>query len=161
MSGAGDIPVRDGRRSALNKIIRRLFMHTPETRQKFVELRAQGWSFVRLAAELGVAKSTLVEWSRQLRFELQNQSAIELDDLKNRLLGHRQQRAAALAEKLAAVEAELRRRDLASVSTHGLYTLSASLQRQIESTLGDLSFVSPVNAIPSGEYVEEVQEWQP
>lgn len=136
-------------------------MHTPETRQKFVERRAQGWSFVRIAAELGVAKSTLVEWSRQLRFEIQNQTAIELDDLKNRILGHRQARVDVLAEKLAAVEAELRQRDLASVSTQGLYALSGSLQRQIESVIGDLSFVSPVKDIPDTEYVEEVQQWQP
>ena len=136
-------------------------MHTPETRQKFVERRAQGWSFVRLAAELGVAKSTLMEWSRQLRFEIQNQSAIEMDDLKNRLLGPRQHRASALAEKLAAVEGELRKRDLASVSTQGLYALAASLQRQIESTIGDFTFVAPVNEIPGSEYVEEVQEWKP
>ena len=136
-------------------------MHTPETRQKFVELRAQGWSFVHVAAELGVAKSTIVDWSRQLRFELQNQSAIEMDDLKNRLLGPRQKRATALAEKLAAVEAELGKRDLASVSTQGLYALSASLQRQIEQAIGDLSFVSPVNEIPGSEYVEEVQQWKP
>ena len=136
-------------------------MHTPETRLKFVELRARGWSFVRLATELGVAKSTLVEWSRQLRFELQNQSAIELDDLKNRLLGPRMHRAAGLAEKLAAVEAELRKRDLSSVSTQGLYVLSASLQRQIETQIGDVSFVAPVNTIPRDEYVEEVQQWKP
>ena len=136
-------------------------MHAPETRQKFVERRAQGWSFVRIAAELGVAKSTLIEWSRQLRFELQNQTAIEMDELKNRLLGHRQHRATALAEKLAAVEAELRQRNLSSVSTQGLYALSSSLQRQIEAAIGDLSFVSPVKDIPSDEYVEEVQQWNP
>ena len=135
-------------------------MHTPEIRQKFVERRAQGWSFVRIASELGVAKSTLIEWSRQLRFELQNQTAIEMDDLKNRLLGHRQARASILAEKLAAVEAELRQRDLASVSTQGLHTLSNSLQRQIEHAIGDLSFVTPIKDIPQGEYVEEVQHWK-
>ena len=136
-------------------------MQTPEIRQKFVERRAQGWSFVRIAAELGVAKTTLVEWSRQLRFELQNQTAIEMDDLKNRLLGHRQHRATVLAEKLAAVEAELRQRSLSSVSTQGLYALSVSLQRQVESAIGDLSFVSPVKEIPGDEYVEEVQQWKP
>jgi hypothetical protein len=38
-------------------------MKDQETVQKFIELRAQGWSFVRIAAELGVAKSTLTEWS--------------------------------------------------------------------------------------------------
>jgi hypothetical protein len=71
-------------------------MHTPEIRQKFVERRAQGWSYARIGTELGVAKSTLVEWSRQLRFELQNRRALELDDLQERLLGPRQHRAAQL-----------------------------------------------------------------
>jgi len=136
-------------------------MHTPETRQKFVERRAQGWSLVRIASELGVARSTLIEWSRQLRFEIQNQTAIELDDLKNRLLGHRQARAGVLAAKLAAVEEELKKRDLSSLSTQGLYALSTTLQRQIESAIGDLSFVSPVKDIPGAEYVEEVQQWKP
>ena len=104
-------------------------MHTPETRQKFVERRAQGWSLVRLAAELGVARSTLIEWSRQLRFEIQNQRAIELDDLRNRLLGSCQSRASVLAEKLGRVEEELRKRDLTAVSTRSLFDLSLALRR--------------------------------
>jgi hypothetical protein len=136
-------------------------MHTPEIRQKFIEHRAQGWSLVRIAAELGVAKSTLVEWSRKLRFEIQNQCALELDDLQNRLLGPRQHRAAALAEQLAAVEGELRKRDLSQVSTPRLYSLSASLRRQIEEQTGDIRFVSPIKDIPGDEYIEEVQEWKP
>ncbi len=136
-------------------------MHTPEIRQKFIERRAQGWTLVRIASELGVAKSTLVEWSRKLRFELQNQCALELDDLQNRLLGPRQQRAAALAERLAGVENELRKRDLSQLSTPRLYALSVSLRRQIEQTIGDIRFVSPVKDIPGDEYIEEVQEWKP
>jgi len=136
-------------------------MHTPETRQKFVERRAQGWSLVRIAAELGVARSTLIEWSRQLRFEIQNQLAIELDDLRTRLLGHRQARASGLAEKLARVEDELRQRDLATVSTQRLFSLSLALRREIERETGDVPFATPVKDIPGGEYIEHVQEWKP
>ena len=136
-------------------------MHTPEIRQKFVERRAQGWSLVRIASELGVARSTLIEWSRQLRFQLQNQVALELDDLQNRLLGPRQHRASVLAEKLAAVEAELKKRDLASVSTTHLFTLAAALRRQIVSETDGIKFVAPVKDIPNDEYIEEVQEWKP
>jgi len=136
-------------------------MHTPEIRQKFIERRAHGWTLVRIASELCVAKSTLIEWSRQLRFELQNQCALELDDLQNRLLGPTQQRATALAERLAAVETELRKRDLSQLSTPHLYALSASLRRQIEQTIGDIRFASAIKDIPSGEYVEEFQEWKP
>jgi len=136
-------------------------MHTPETRQKFVERRAQGWSLVRIASELGVARSTLIEWSRQLRFEIQNQLAIELDDLRNRLLGSCQSRASGLAEKLARVEAELKNRDLATLSTQRLFSLSLALRREIERETGDVRFVTPVKDIPGGEYIEHVQEWKP
>ena len=136
-------------------------MHTPETRQKFVERRAQGWSLVRIASELGVARSTLIEWSRQLRFEIQNQLAIEMDELRTRLLGHRQARASGLAEKLARVEDELRQRDLASVSTQRLFSLSLALRREIERETGDVPFVTPIKDIPNAEYVEQVQEWKP
>lgn len=136
-------------------------MHTPEVRQKFVERRAQGWSLVRIAAELGVARSTLIEWSRQLRFQLQNQLAIELDELQNRLLGPRQHRATVLAEKLAAVEAELKKRDLSQVPTTHLFTLAAALRRQIVQETAGIKFVAPVKDIPADEYVEEVQEWKP
>ena len=45
-------------------------MKDQETVQKFIELRAQGWSFARIAAELGVAKRTVIEWSRRFLFEI-------------------------------------------------------------------------------------------
>ena len=136
-------------------------MHSPEVRQKFVERRAQGWSLVRISSELGVSRSTLIEWSRQLRFEIQNQLAIEMDDLLNRLLGPRQTRASGLAEKLARIEAELRKRDLATLSTQGLFALSRTLRLEIERETGDLPFVVPVKDIPNEEYIRRVQEWKP
>ena len=136
-------------------------MYSPETRQKFIERRAQGWSLVRISSELGVARSTLIEWSRQLRFDIQNQLAIELDDLRNRLLGPRQARATGLAEKLARVEAELRQRNLATLSTQGLFSLSRSLRLEIERETGDLPFAIPVKDIPAEQYIEQIQEWKP
>jgi transposase len=135
-------------------------MHTQETHQKFIERRAQGWSFVRIASELGVAKSTLIDWSRKFRFEINNQRALEMDELQSRVLGTCQSRIATLAEKLARVEEELRKRDLAQVPTARLYSLSDALRRQIERETGVVSFVTPVNAIPNDEYVEQVQEWR-
>lgn len=132
-----------------------------ETVQKFLERRAQGWSYIRIAAELGVAKSTLVEWSRKFRFELNNQRALELDDLQNRILGSVQSRVGALSEKLSRIEQELAKRDLTQVPTASLYSLAAALRRQIARETQAVSFVTPVKAIPDAEYVEQVQEWKP
>ena len=136
-------------------------MKDQETVQKFIELRAQGWSFVRIAAELGVAKSTLTQWSRKFRFEIQNRRALVLDDLLDGVLGTVQSRVASLAEKLSRVEQELRQRGLAEVSTSQLYSLAASLRRQIERETGPVRLVSPAKDIPQDEYVDEIQEWNP
>ena len=136
-------------------------MHSPETRQKFVERRADGWTLARISTELGVARSTLIEWSRQLRFEIQNRRAVELEAVQERLLGTRAQRANQLSEKLARVESELRQRNLTQISTGRLFTLADSLRHQIERETASTPFVIPVKLIPKEEYVEEVQEWNP
>lgn len=136
-------------------------MKDQETVRRFIELRAQGWSCVRIANELGVAKSTLVEWSRKFRFELNNQRALELDELRSRVLGTSQSRIEGLAEKLSRVEEELRKRDLATVPTSRLYYLAEALRRQIQRETDAVSFVTPVKDIPQDEYVEQVQEWHP
>jgi transposase-like protein len=135
-------------------------MHTPETKQKFVTRRAQGHSFEQLAKDLGVAKSTLILWSRELRFEIQNQRVIVLDDLHERLLGNAQHRISQLNLKLAKVEGELQQRNLSDVPTAKLYTMAESLRRDIE-RLTQHSFISPIKDIPNAEFVDEVQEWKP
>jgi hypothetical protein len=136
-------------------------MKDQDTVQKFIELRVQGMSFARIADQLGVAKSTLTEWSRKFRFEIHNRRAVELDDLQDRVLGTVQSRVAALADKLGKVENELRQRGLAEVSTSQLYSLAASLRRQIERETGPIRLVTPTKAIPQDEYVDEIQEWNP
>ena len=136
-------------------------MKDQETVQKFIELRAQGWSFARIAVELGVAKSTLTEWSRKFRFEVHNRRALMLDDLQDRVLGTVQSRVESLADNLAKVENELRQRGLAELSTSQLYSLAASLRRQIQRETGPVCLVSPTKAIPAEEYVDEIQEWTP
>src|SRR5262245_53550230 len=136
-------------------------MKEQETVNKFIELRSQGWSLSRIAAELGVAKSTLVEWSRKFRFEIHNRRALAIEDLHDRTLGTLQHRVSGLAEKLARVEEELRQRGLKEMSTAQLYALAASLRRQIERETGPIRLVIPTNTIPKEEYVDQIQEWHP
>ena len=130
-------------------------------RQKFVERRAQGQTYSLIAAELGVAKSTLIEWSRQLRFELQNRCALAMDELRHRLLGPHIHRCQLLVERLARVEEELRQRKLSDLTTAQLHKAAESLRRQLDRETAVPNFIAPVKDIPGGEYVEEVQEWKP
>jgi hypothetical protein len=136
-------------------------MHDQETQQKFVELRAQGRSFTRLATELNVARRTLVDWSRKFQFEIQNQRAIELEALQEKYLAPREERLQHLGAQLTAVEAELKQRSIAELSTPRLFALADSLRRQIqrEAGNGEVRFSSPVEEIPKDEFHEQAQDW--
>ena len=134
-------------------------MKDQETQQRFIQLRAQGWTYLRIAQELNVSKGTLINWSRKFQFEIQNQRAIELEALRDELLASREARARALGATLKEVRAELATRDLASVSTGRLFALEASLCRQILQETGELRFTAPLKEIPNDEYHEHVQDW--
>jgi len=135
-------------------------MHDENTVQRFIELRAQGWSYARLTTELNVTKPTLIAWSRKHQFQLHNLKAIELEALGEKWLASTADRVNRLGEQLRRVEGELSQRNLGDLTTPQLYTLARSLRRQIEQATGPTGFTVPLNEIPAAEYHEQVQDWQ-
>src|SRR5215467_3123896 len=102
-------------------------MKDQETVQKFIELRAKGISYARIAEQLGVAKSTLILWSREQQHLIQNLRAIEWEDFVDRTLASRQETLKTISAQLGRVEAELGQRDLASVPTPRLQNMAEQL----------------------------------
>ena len=136
-------------------------MKDQQTQQQFVQLRATGRSFAAIASELSVSKPTLVAWSRKFRFEIQNLRAIESEALAERFLASREAQAQHLADQLRAVESELATRSLADLSTQRLFGLADALRRQLRGTFGSPQFTTRLKDIPSEEYCDEVQHWNP
>ena len=136
-------------------------MHDLQTQQRFVQLRAQGWSFIRIAKELSVAKQTLVTWSRKFQYEIHNLRAIELEGLQEQLLSTRESRARILTDQLRKVEGELAKRNVADLSTSRLFALAESLRRQVITETGAIQFSVPIREIPNDEYCEQAQDWKP
>ena len=134
-------------------------MHDIEIRNRFIQLRSQGWSFARIVVELNVSKPTQINWSRQFQFEIQNLRAIELEALHEKLFAARATRLADLAAKLTRVEKEIAQRDLASVPTWRLFQLAASLRAEAVHETGPTKFTLPIRQIPSEELCEEAQDW--
>jgi hypothetical protein len=60
-------------------------MKDQRTVLRFIELRSAGVSFARIAEQLGVAKSTLINWSREHQHLIQNLRAIEWEDFVDRI----------------------------------------------------------------------------
>ena len=136
-------------------------MTDTDKQQRFIQLRAEGWSFARIAQDLGVSKPTLIKWSRKYRFEIQNHRAILMEQLQEQWLSEHSTRVAALGEQLRKVELELSTRDISGLTTSQLFNLAASLRRQIKGeTGGTPKFAEPVSQIPNDEFIGEVQDWQ-
>jgi hypothetical protein len=135
-------------------------MHDDKTVQRFIELRAQGWTYTRLITELNVSKTTLIGWSRKHQFMIQNLKAIELEALREKWLASTTDRVNALGAQLHKLDAELAKREPEALSTPQLFALARSLRRQIEQATGRVRFTSPVGEIPADEYHEQVQDWQ-
>ena len=49
-------------------------MYDEKTVQRFIELRASGWTYARLMTELNTSKPTLIAWSRKYHALVQDWS---------------------------------------------------------------------------------------
>ena len=136
-------------------------MHDDKIVQRFIDLRVQGWSFARLAAELNVSKPTLIAWSRKHQHTIANLVAIEREERLNQLINTTEERLSRMGAELRAAETELAKRDLSTLSTGRLLSHLESLRRQVRREAGPLQFVSTVDVIPEEEYADRIQVWKP
>jgi transposase-like protein len=98
-------------------------MKDHRTKEQFVELRAKGWSFARIAEELKVNKQTLINWSKEFSLEISNLRAIELEALQEKYFLLKEKRIEVFGERLQAIKEELDRRDLKEIATEKLFDL--------------------------------------
>ncbi len=119
-------------------------MKDPDVIDRFVELRAQGWAFSRIAAELNVHKNTLVVWSRKHQHRIQNLRALEIESLSEQFKLSRQTCLEALAEDSRRIREELARRDLADIPTARLVLLAARLRAEASRLHGPLQLAESI-----------------
>ncbi len=94
-----------------------------EQKVKFILLRAKGYSFAKIAKELGVSKSTLSNWSQELEEQIAKAKAMELEALQEEYYILKEGRIRLLGEQLRAIQQELNGRDLSKVNTDRLMEL--------------------------------------
>ncbi len=94
-----------------------------QTKDKFVEMRAKGISYDRIAKELNVHRQTLIAWSKNLKNEIANLKSIELDGLYEKYFLTKQKRIELYGEKLKEIKAELHKRKLSDLKTSELFNL--------------------------------------
>jgi transposase len=135
-------------------------MTDQETIARFIFLRAQGWSFNRIAVELSISKPTLIKWSRQHQFEIANLRATETEGLAERVFRQRHERWEVLARQLKRLEEEIEKRDLEEIPASRLHGIAAALRAEINREMGHVHFSEGTQTIPSEEFVYDRHEWE-
>ena len=111
-------------------------MKTVEDKQRFVELRAKGLSFERIAEELKVSKPTLIKWSEELFHEVQEAQFYELENLLENYKLMRKQRFELYCKLLSSALAELESRaaagKLQEVPTEKLLSMAEQLEKRVQ-----------------------------
>ena len=101
------------------------------TKDKFVELRAQGKSFASIAEVLGVSKPTLIEWSREMQVLIANLRAVSDEALCERYRLTKERQLQVLSCQFEAIETEIGKRDLKEVPIDKLYAILFKLTEGI------------------------------
>ncbi len=94
-----------------------------ELKSEFVQLRAKGLPYAKIAERLGVAKSTLANWNAELEAEIASARAMELEALQEEYFLLKEGRIRLLGEQLRRIRDELAGRNLADLSTDRLMDL--------------------------------------
>lgn len=98
-------------------------MKDQATKNRFIELRAIGWSYDRIAKELQVSKQSLIFWSKEFSLQISNLRAIELEAIQEEFCLLKRQRIEVLGQNLRAIKEELKKRDLAEIPAEKLINI--------------------------------------
>ena len=111
-----------------------------EVQNQFVELRAKGNSYDNIAKTLGVSKSTLLSWSKDLSMAINNERNVAMDAIYEKHKLAKQHQMEMLGIQLGKVREELEKRDLSEVSTDKLVTMQLKLLDAVNSSGVSVTF---------------------
>lgn len=106
-------------------------MKTVKDKEKFMELRAGGMSFAKIAQEIGVSKPTLIKWNLELGTEIENRRFLEVEELLDQYKLMQFSRIKTFGEILAKALGELQGRDFGLVPFKDLLTLINLLEGKL------------------------------
>ncbi len=99
---------------------------------QFIELRAQGLSYQKIANQLGISRQTLIQWSKEFQHEIANLRAIELEELREKYYLNMEHSIKLFGERFLAIRKELIQRDFKDVPTEKLEALMLKYKDRLD-----------------------------
>jgi transcriptional regulator with XRE-family HTH domain len=115
-------------------------MKDNETKARFMELRAQGLPLARIAAEIKVSKTTLVNWEGDLKEQIDNLRAMELEAMYDKYHLSTRKKVEFFGDILSRIQRELETRELSEIPTEKLFAMYAHFYREAQHALPELTF---------------------
>jgi len=115
-------------------------MKDKQTKERFIELRGQGLPLKRIADEIGVSKTTLVNWEQDLKEQIDNLRAMELEALYDKYYLSTRKKVEFFGDVLSRIQGELETRDLSTIPTEKLFAMYAHFYREAQHALPELTF---------------------
>jgi len=112
-------------------------MLSQEQREHFIELRAAGLSFDKIAAELGVSKTTLLKLNKELAGEIERLKFINFEALAEKYKMLKTARIEALGDLLKRVDSALEAADFSKLSPDRLVLLKLKLAENMRAELAE------------------------
>jgi transcriptional regulator with XRE-family HTH domain len=134
-------------------------MKIAEQKERFVELRAAGQSYAACAQKLGVSKTTLISWAKELSLQIQNARALRLDELFERFAVAKEKRIETFGRRLEAILAELDNRDLSGVKTEALLSLALKFGEHLRDEYQPLALQGQLTDLGVFD-LQQTQTWQ-
>jgi intein-encoded DNA endonuclease-like protein len=127
-------------------------MELIETKEKFIEMRAQGYSYDKISKQLKICKQTLIDWSKDLEEEISNRKALELEALYEKYYLLKENRIQTLGELLSKVKEEISKRDFSDIPAEKLLDILLKYETLLRDEIVDPVFRS------SGEIAESKED---
>lgn len=120
-------------------------MKDNDQKKKFMELRAKNWSFQKISQEIGVSKTTLIKWSKELKYEISNLENLEMEALYEEHQVSHQQRIEYYGKVQEKIIKELETRDMKDIRTDKLLDMLVKTSDKLREDVGGryLSYSTP------------------
>lgn len=103
-----------------------------DTRERFIELRAEGWTLAKIADELDISRNTATGWNKDYQERIKAAHALRIEELQEKYHMAREKRIELFGERLLAIKEELTKRDLSEVPTPKLFDMMMKCEAALE-----------------------------
>ncbi len=131
-------------------------MKTATEKQKFIELRAKGLSFDKIAKELDICKPTLLKWSQDYKKEIANLFYFQFEAMISQFRLERTSRVESMAVILSKAIEELKSRSFDDLSAKELLSIIAQTGENLNAELSRVQYITDEHEDPISRIEDEL-----